>query len=40
MRELLNTPPVSLRELMDKIGEEAEAKGLTPEILETLLSDE
>lgn len=40
MRELLNTPPLSLGELMDEIGAEAEAKGLTPEILETLLSDE
>lgn len=40
MRELLNTPPLSLRELMDEIGAEAEAKGLTSEILEKLLSDE
>ncbi|MCC5638613.1 hypothetical protein LC593_22820 [Nostoc sp. CHAB 5844] len=40
MCELLNTSHLSLRELMDEIGAEAEAKGLTPEILETLLSDE
>ena len=41
MRELLSsTQPLSLRQLMDEIGAKAEAEGLTPEILETLLSDE
>lgn len=40
MRELVNTPSLSLRQLMDEIGAKAEARGLTPEILETLLCDE
>ena len=41
MRELLSsTHPLSLRQLMDEIGAKAETEGLTPEILETLLSDE
>jgi hypothetical protein len=40
LRELATTPSVSLRDLMDEIGAEAEARGLTPEILETLLHDD
>ncbi len=40
LRELTTTPSVSLRKLMDEIGAEAEARGLTPEILETLLRDD
>ena len=40
LRELATTPAVSLRDLMDEIGAEAEARGLTPEILETLLHDD
>ncbi|NJO42195.1 MAG: hypothetical protein HC769_01335 [Cyanobacteria bacterium CRU_2_1] len=40
MRELLNTSTSSLSQLMDEIGARAEARGLTPEVLETLLRDE
>lgn len=40
MRELLNTSGTPLPQLMDKIGAKAEANGLTPEILETLLRGE
>jgi hypothetical protein len=40
MRELLSTPSLALHQLMDEIGAKAEARGLTPEILETLLRDE
>lgn len=40
MRELLNIPTVPLHQLMDEIGTKAEANGLTPEILKTLLRDE
>lgn len=40
MRELLNTPAISLSQLMNEIGARAEARGLTPAILETLLHDE
>lgn len=40
LRELTTTPTVSLRELMDEIGAEAEARGLTPEKLEILLRDD
>jgi hypothetical protein len=40
IHEVLNTPSVPLNQLMDQIGAEAKARGLTPEILETLLSDE
>lgn len=40
MRELLSAPSTTLRELMDDIGAKAEERGLTPEILETLLGDE
>lgn len=40
MRELLNTSNSSLSQLMDEIGARAEARGLTPEILEMLLRDE
>jgi hypothetical protein len=39
VRELLSIPSVSLSQLMDEIGAKAEARGLTPEILENLLSD-
>ncbi len=37
------TPPSSQRSLkavMDEIGQQAEARGLTPELLESLLDDE
>jgi hypothetical protein len=43
LRELLAVPlhrPGSLKEVMDRIGRNAEARGLTPEILESLLRDE
>jgi hypothetical protein len=39
LRELTSGPPRPLREIMDEIGREAEARGLTPEILESLLHD-
>lgn len=40
IRELFAQPDVSLQQIMDHIGAKAEARGLTPEILETLLRDE
>lgn len=40
IRELLTTSPPSLQQVMNDIGVKAEARGLTPEILETLLRDE
>ena len=38
LRELTSTPPRPLREVMDEIGSHAEAQGLTPEKLESLLN--
>ena len=40
LRELVNTPVRSLREVMDEMAAEAAANGLTPEILESILRDE
>jgi hypothetical protein len=40
LRELTRIPTRSLRDVMDEIGANAEARGLTPEILEQLLNDE
>ena len=40
VRELFSPSDVSLQQIMDDIGAKAEARGLTPQILETLLSDE
>ncbi len=40
LRELAELPTGSLVEIMDEIGAKAEARGLTPEILEALLHDE
>ena len=40
LQELTATPGKSLQAVMDEIGSAAEARGLTPEILETLLRDE
>ena len=40
LQELTAPPGRTLQEVMDDISREAEAKGLTPEILETLLSEE
>ena len=37
LRELTVNPSRPLQEIMDEIGKEAEARGLTPEILESLL---
>jgi hypothetical protein len=37
LRELVAEPPRSLQEVMDEIGTEAQKRGLTPEILDTLL---
>jgi hypothetical protein len=39
LRELTTAPARPLKEIMDEIGAEAEARGLTPEILESLLHD-
>jgi hypothetical protein len=40
LRELTARPVRPLKEVMDDIGRTAEAHGLTPEILESLLRDE
>jgi len=40
LRELTARPARALKEVMDEIGQYAEARGLTPEILAALLSDE
>ena len=40
LRELTSRPARPLKEVMDEIGRYAEAQGLTPEILESLLRDE
>jgi len=40
LRELTMGPVRSLKEIMDEIGAQAEARGLTPEILDELLRDE
>ena len=40
LQELTVSPGRSLQEVLDDISREAEAKGLTPEILETLLSED
>ncbi len=40
LRELTARPPRPLKEIMDEIGRHAEAQGLTPETLESLLRDE
>lgn len=40
LRELTTRPPRPLKEVMDEMGRQAEARGLTPEILESLLRDE
>jgi hypothetical protein len=40
LRELAELPSGSLAEIMDEIGAKAQARGLTPEILESLLRDE
>jgi hypothetical protein len=40
LREIMASPARSLREVMDEIGAQAEARGLTPEILDSLLHDD
>ncbi len=40
LRELTTGPVRSLGDIMDEIGARAEARGLTPEILESLLHDD
>jgi hypothetical protein len=40
LRELTSSPIRPLREIMDDIGAKAEALGLTPEILDSLLHEE
>ena len=40
LQELTAAPGKSLQAVMDEIGGAAEARGLTPEVLETLLRDE
>lgn len=39
LREIVSKPPRTLRVVMDEIGTEAEARGLTPEILNSMLRD-
>jgi hypothetical protein len=40
LRELTTQPARPLKEIMDEIGAQAEARGLTPEALESLLHGE
>lgn len=40
LQDLTTPPGKSLKTVMDKMGARAEARGLTPEILESLLRDE
>ena len=40
LRELITQPARPLKDVMDDIGRHAEASGLTPEILESLMRDE
>lgn len=39
VQDWLTRPHESLLELMDQIGEEAQRRGLTPEILESILNE-
>ena len=40
LRELIAPSSHSLQEIMDEIGANAAARGLTPELLESLLNDQ
>ncbi len=40
LRELVNRPARPLPEVMDDMGAEAAANGLTPEVLESILRDD
>ncbi len=39
LQEILAIPECSLREAMDELGREAESRGLTPEILDSILHE-
>lgn len=39
LRELSTQPEMSLTEVMDMISERAQSRGLTPEILESILNE-
>ena len=39
LRELTSKDAPSLKEIMDEIGVQAEARGLTPEMVESMLRD-
>jgi len=39
LKEVVAPSTASLREVMDRIGSQAEARGLTPEILESILNE-
>jgi hypothetical protein len=39
MKDLSKTPALSLRGVMNEMSDRAEARGLTPEILDSLLKD-
>ena len=40
LREIMKAPRRPLNEIMDQLGREAQERGLTPEILESILQDE
>ena len=40
LQDLTSSPQRPLKVVMDEIGQQAEAHGLTPELLESLLNDE
>jgi hypothetical protein len=40
LKELLFKKPRPLREVMDEIGQHAQARGITPEILDSILKDD
>ncbi len=40
LRELTSTPTRTLQEVMDRLSENAEARGLTPEELESILNED
>ena len=40
LQDLTSRPQKPLQAVMDEIGKQAEARGLTPEILDSLLDDE
>jgi len=39
LKEVVAPSTASIREVMDRIGSQAEARGLTPEILESILNE-